>query len=114
MTTPKHSTAYPSQMLTAIQRAIDLGELVIPTPNPRAMQLQFNGLRGCLRREGKSEFAEMVSFIIADNPPRLILRLRELSPLAKDITAALSAAPERSAADEALAALDRILGSSQP
>jgi len=96
-------------MLIALQRAADIGEFIIPTNNPKAMRLDFQGLRGALRAENRGELADMVSFHIRENPPAFIIRLRDTSQAAQDIQAALSKAPIVSALEAADDALDRIL-----
>lgn len=114
MSLSKISDSYPPEMLAAIIRAHKLGEVVIPTHSPYAMRLQFNGLRGALRREGKGEIADQVSFHVSakdETPTWFAIRLRSASPVISDISAALkSEEPKTSAIEEAEASLNRILG----
>lgn len=110
MTRAKNTTAYPSLMLTGLERAVDLGELVIPTAAPSALRLQYYGLIGALRHEGKTELADLVSFHIQHDPSALVIRLKDTAGIMQDLAAALGAPPQPSASEEAAAALDRILG----
>lgn len=112
MSLPKTSASYPPEMLAAIDRAHAVGEVIIPTLTPLSMRLQFQGLRGALRKEGKGELADMVSFHVTEK--EFIIRLRAASPMVLDIAEALKHdAPRASAIEEAEASLDRILGKIQ-
>lgn len=116
MSLPKIVDSYPPEMLDAITRAHRDGEVVIPTPTPYQMRLQFNGLRGALRKAGRGEFADQVSFHIspAGTPAEeswFAIRLRSASPIVGDIAAALKgSSTSPSAIDEAEESLNRILG----
>lgn len=130
MPTPLHASAYPLVMLDAITRVCASGEpLEIPTQNPTRTRLQFHGLKAALRREGKAELADPWAISIPkDNPPRIVIYLRENSQLAAEIGAALgnsiAAQPapnpflddlpvpktEQKPVEEAEAAFRRILG----
>lgn len=113
MSLPKVSDSYPPEMIAAILRAHETGEVIIPTITPHAMRLQFNGLRGALRREGKGELADQVSFIISpkgETPTWFAIRLRSASPVISDIAAAMR--QEKvipSAVEEAEESFNRIL-----
>jgi hypothetical protein len=111
---PKSSESYPVAMLDALKRAHATGEVIIPTKTPLQMRLQFQGLRGALRKEGKGELADQVSFHVpGKTEPQewFSIRLRSASPLIGDITAALEQKePTTSAVEEAEASLNRILG----
>lgn len=112
MTLPKTSASYPPEMLAAIDRAHAVGEVVIPTMTPMQMRLQFQGLRGAMRKEGKSELVDMVSFHITEK--EFIIKLRAASPMMADIAKALEIdAPRANAVEEAEASLMRILGKTQ-
>jgi hypothetical protein len=80
------------------------------------MRLQFNGLRGALRREGKGELADQVSFHVSpkgETPTWFKIALRSQSPVVSDITAAMSGEKVTpSAVDEAEASFNRLLGGS--
>lgn len=93
MSLPRNSSAYPSTLLAAVQRAADLGEFVIPTKNPRALRLQLQGLRGALRREGAAQTIDSIMFCLQENPPALILKTRDNTPEALDVFAALGDNP---------------------
>lgn len=110
MTRPKFSDKYPPNMLDAMQRAFDLGELVIPTDKPQALRLYFYGLGGALRREGKPELFNALAFSLQDNPPALVITLRENTDFSLAIASALNSSPVASAASEAEATLARLLG----
>lgn len=114
MSLPRSSLAYPSQLLDAVSLAATRGELVIPTPKPSALRLQLQGLRGALRREGKAEIIDSVGFYIQSNPSALVIRLKENTELALDVSAALAAAqsnnPPVSATEQAEAAISRLFG----
>lgn len=119
MSKPRTSTAYPAH-LQAMQRAFSLGELIIPTDNPLRLRLEFQGLRGALRKEKNSEIIDSLGFFIQKDPPALILRSYEATKSASDIFAALAETPSTSSpvlslSDTARAAedaLDRLLGKS--
>ena len=103
MSAPKTTDSYPPEYLAAILRAHEVGEVVIPTDNPDALRLRFNGLRGALRREGRGELADMVSFLVVrakdEQPGYMRIMLRAADPLVADVAAALkNPAPIRSAA----------------
>lgn len=114
MSLPKVSESYPIEMMDAIMRAHSVGEVTIHTDNPSNLRLQFNGLRGALRKEGKSEIVDQVSFHISHKDaehPWMMIRLRSAAPGIADIAAALKGEnPKSSAVEEAEASLDRILG----
>lgn len=111
MSRPKVSASYPSAMMSALMRAHKLGEVRIPTKTPLAMRLEFQGFRGALRKEGKGEIADQVSFHAKKDEDVFIIRLRSNSPLMSDIEAALAGAePKTSAVEEAEKSLNRILG----
>lgn len=104
-------------MLRAVSAAYSLGELVIPHPRPKALRLDFQGLRGALRAEGNAEEIDALTFQLQDNPPALILRLKETTENAQAINAALAAIGEKSPPvppspdlADSEAALSRILG----
>jgi hypothetical protein len=106
-------------MLRAVETALDLGEFVIPTENPAALRLRFNGLRGALRRKGDPSKIDAVSFHLQASPPALVIRPLADAPLLKDVDAALSAlsgdkTAEPSAAAQAEDLLARLLGGSSP
>lgn len=112
MSLPRNSTAYPVTLLAAVTRAADLGIFPIPTQNPQALRLQFQGLRGALRREGNSSVIDSIMFCLQKEPPALILKTRDSTPEALEVAAALQATPEASspsAADLAEETLSRIL-----
>lgn len=113
MSLPRNSSAYPSTLLAAVQRAADLGEFVIPTKNPRALRLQLQGLRGALRREGAAQTIDSIMFCLQENPPALILKTRDNTPEALDVLAALGdnplPAPSPALAEQAEDLLSRIL-----
>jgi hypothetical protein len=117
MSTPKVSDSYPVEMLDAIKRAHETGEVVIPTPTPHLMRLQFNGLRGALRREGKGELADQVAFCISakgETPTWFKIVLRSASPVIADIATALKGAKiVPSAVEEAEESFNRLLGGSK-
>lgn len=115
MSLPKTSAAYPPAMLAALDQAQREGEVIIPTLTPLVLRMQFQGLRGALRKEGKPELADTVIFLIEKNPDRFIIRLRANMPGMSDVEAAInsrptSAASGKSATEESEASLDRILG----
>lgn len=116
MSLPKTSTAYPSAFIKAISRAYSEGSLFIPHPKPLALRLQFQGLRGALRKEGSADLIDALSFHTQTNPPGLTLRLRETSPDALAIEAALGDdspspdSPPLPSSIDAESALNRILG----
>jgi hypothetical protein len=116
MSLPRNSIAYPPSFLSAIERAFSLGELTIPTEKPKALRLQFQGLRGALRRENRADIIDSVMFCVQESPPALILRSRDASSAALDVAKALETTQVRenpsSVTDDAEAALDRILGKS--
>ena len=117
MSLPRNSSAYPSSLLAAVQRAADLGEFIIPTKNPRALRLQLQGLRGALRRENASATIDSVMFCLQDSPPALVIKSRDNTPEALEVLAALGSTPKPSAtleqsallADQAEDLLARIL-----
>lgn len=113
MSLPKTSTAYPSAFIKAISRAYSEGSLFIPHPKPLALRLQFQGLRGALRKEGSADLIDALSFHAGKDG--LTLRLRETSPDALAIEAALGDSPSpdsppSSPSIDAESALQRILG----
>lgn len=109
MSLPKTSDSYPPEFLAAITRALEEGELAIPTPNPAALRFRFNGLRGAMRRENRGELIDMVSFHIT--PDSMIIRSRAADPLISDVASALGKPSLPSAArDEAETLLARLLG----
>ena len=115
MTRPKRSDAYPPQFLHALRRVAETGDdLVIPTENPIAMRLNFYGLFGALRAEGKPELPSLVSIFILPEKNGIVIRPKDASALAQDIAKALSGTPETpgepSQPDDFEAALARILG----
>lgn len=92
MPTPLHTAAYPLVMLDAITRVCANGQpLEIPTKTPVRTRLQFHGLKAALRREGKPELADPWAISIPkDEPPRIVIYLRENSELASEVALALS------------------------
>lgn len=98
MTTPRNSSAYPRQMLEAVTRAVEAGELVIPSKNPGALLLQYNGLRSALRRENAAEIIEMVSFHKGEGT--FTIRLKENADYAQEIEAALKGTAQIPQADQ--------------
>ena len=117
MSLPRSSTAYPPSFLEAVSRAFSLGEITIPTEKPKALRLQFQGLRGALRRENRADVIDSVMFCVQENPPALIIRSRDASEAALDVSKALAGIPAENppslpSTDSAEDALDRILGKS--
>lgn len=119
MTRPKRSDAYPAPYLHALRKVAETGEdFTIPTASPIAMRLNFYGLFGALRAEGKPELPSLVSIFIIppeNGGPAITIRLKNAGDLAQDITKALSNAgeppPETGPQeDEYEAAIARILG----
>lgn len=111
----KHVASYPPSMLKAIERAVSLGEFVIPSDKPKALRLHFYKLLGALRFEKRSELADLLEFRIQTDPPALVLSLRESSPQVSDIEKALaSETPQVSQQEAAAQALDRILAGLPP
>lgn len=107
MSLPKASGAYPSALIHAVTVAHDLGELRIPCENPLALRLQFNGLRGALRREGAAGKIDSLGFYIEKSPDTLILRVKTATPLIGEVAQAISTAlkgeiPEIHSDDDAL------------
>lgn len=118
MTKPKSTAAYPAIMTQAMLAAADRGELFIPTDKPAALRLEYYGLTGAMRKEGKTELPDLLTFVISSEPSGLLIRIRDNGPLMDDIARALGAAatpvkPSTSILD-AEAALERILGGSKP
>lgn len=108
MSLPKTTSSYPVSMIEALQRAHAEGEVIVPTLTPAALRLQFQGLRGALRKEGRGELADMVSFFV--EPDRFIIRLRANLPGIADLDAALARGKPLASTLEAVeASLDRIL-----
>ena len=114
MTRPKFSDKYPPNMLDAMQRAFSLGELVIPTEKPQALRLYFYGLGGALRKEGKPELFNALSFSLQAAPPALVISLKENTAFSKSIASALESPVQPSAASEAEDMLSRLLGGPKP
>lgn len=119
MTLPSTSAAYPDTMLDAVSLACQRGILVIPCPSPAALRLQFNGLRGALRKENKSDAIDMISFHLQSDPPALVLKSKETAPNMIALADAIKATRENPPddplplsplAEDAEAALFRILG----
>lgn len=111
MSLPKSIDSYPPEFLEALRRCHAEGEVRIPTLTPLAMRLQFQGLRGALRKAEQAELADQVMFIIEG--PHFILRLRANQPLVSELAAALKPGKSllaRSAMEESEKALARILG----
>lgn len=111
MPTPRSSSAYPPALLAALAHVQATGELKIPTGKPAALRLQFHGLFGALRKEGKSELCEGIGCYLSEG--MLILAMKDSTSMGIDVLNALTAAtgkefsPPSLDADEA--ALDRIL-----
>ena len=124
MSLPKTSAAYPPQFLRAVETAFSTGEITILHAKPLALRLQLNGLRGALRREGKADIIDSVSFHLRTDPPALIIRARDQSFDARAVESALADIgqpkqpnnplddPSRPALFDADTALDRILNRS--
>lgn len=117
MSLPKRISYYPSTMLDALDTASKLGELVIPCPDglkqARGLALKFQGLRGALVAEKQPERADHIGFYVQQEPPALVLRLKEKSPLAMLVQSAIDAkAPLKSETEKIESALSRILGNS--
>ena len=111
MPTPLRVVSYPSLLLEAVTTAHELGELIIPTSNPKAMRLQIHGLFGALRREGKAELTEDLGCYVSPDGKSLILRKKERTQMGLELTEALKAARAGSSpTEDAEAALRRILG----
>lgn len=115
MSRSKIPESYPQAMHDALKRAHDTGEVIIPTTTPLAMRLEFQSLRGALRKADKAEVADQVSFHVSrpgEEPSWFAIRLRSASPSISEIVAALEGQPaiKKSAIDEAEASLNRILG----
>ena len=115
MSLPKTTDSYPPEMMDALKRAHAEGHVIIPTKTPHQMRFQFNGLRAALRKEGRGEIADQVSFHVSPKDetenPWFAIRLRSASPVVSDIAAALKTAePAASAIEDAEASLNRILG----
>lgn len=115
MSLSKNPISYPSSMHVALDIALANGEFVIPCESPIKMRLQFQGLRGALRAAGKGEKADLVGFYLQDNPPALIIRLKDFSSIAQEVTAAVETLPQPSSKQipkqtDAEAAMARILG----
>jgi hypothetical protein len=92
MSLPKSSAAYPPALLQAIELGYSSGEFRIPCENPAALRLQFNGLRGALRRENSAGKIDALGFYVQKQPPALILRLRTTDPLAIAVDSAVQSA----------------------
>ena len=98
-------------MLAALDKVHTEGFIVIPTNNPMAMRLHFQGLRGALRAENRAEVIDTVMFKIQKEPSALVIVLRENEPFIQEISAALGHTKAlESAIDSAEASLNRILG----
>lgn len=110
MSRPKNSAAYPPAMLAALDKVHAEGSIIIPTNNPMAMRLHFQGLRGALRNENKAEIIDTVIFKIQKDPSALLIVLRENEAFVQDIAAALGTNTQLSAIEDAEASLNRILG----
>lgn len=113
MSLPKATDSYPPEMLAALKLAHEVGEVKIPTELPHQMRLQFNGLRGALRKEGKGEIADQVSFHVSpkgEASPWFAIRLRSASPVITDVAAALAGKKTvPSAVEEAEETFNRLL-----
>lgn len=111
MSLPKSIDAYPPEFLEALKRCHLEGEIRIPTLSPLQMRLQFQGLRGALRKSGQAELADQIMFLVEGEI--FILRLRANQPLVSELAAALKPGKSsvgKSAAQESEEALARILG----
>ena len=97
MSRPKRSDAYPASMLLALEKALETGGLFIPCPGPikpQALRLQFYGLIGALRAEGKTELANAVSIVLSTEPLGIWLRPRDLSSIGELVSQALASPGE--------------------
>lgn len=102
MPSPRASSAYPYPMLRALERAVETGELFIPcddTIKPNNLRLQFYGLLGALKREGKPEFGETLQLTLATDPPGLRLAWRDTGKIGALVQRALEADLSESSAD---------------
>lgn len=93
MTQPKSADRYPSSFGEALNLAVQRGTFTIPTQNVDNLRAKFYGFLNALRAEGKAEMADAIEVITTrgDNPS-ITLRMRDTSPEALEVAAAIAAA----------------------
>lgn len=97
MPRPKRSDAYPASMHSALNRALETGELFIPCSpaiKPNALRLHFYGLIGALRAEGRAEIGDALGFYTQADPPGLWVRLKDLASIGALVADALKTPEE--------------------
>lgn len=118
MPSPRASSAYPASMLQALLLAAETGEFFIPCDDgtkPNNLRLQFYGLLGALKREGRGELRETLLLTLTTEPPGLLIAWRDAGKIGALVQRAIDAHHEIPAGDtapdnDAAAALKRILG----
>lgn len=125
MATPRGSSAYPAPLMAALTRAMAGEEILIPCPDadgikPNTLRLQFYGLMGALKREGKGEYSETLLLTVQAEPPALRLAWRDSGRIGALVARALEAAPSEgeipppTESDDAAAAFARIMQGEKP
>lgn len=126
MATPRGSSAYPAPLMAALTRALSGEEILIPCPDadgikPNTLRLQFYGLMGALKREGKGEYSETLLLTLQAEPPALRLTWRDSGRIGALVARALEAPPTPEGdfplpteSDDAAAAFARIMQGEKP
>lgn len=116
MSLPSSLNAYPSSMLTALQRAARDNAFIIPCDDPIKLRFRFYGFRKALIKAGEhAALAESVTFTLQTTPPGLIISHVDKSPEANIIENALGQTPVIFPTRESIISdtedmMDRILG----
>lgn len=100
MTRPSDPARYPLQFAELFQRLHATGQPIpIPSENPLRLRSLLYGYMQALRKAGQSELADGVTLSLSPLKPAkgeagtVTLLLRDTSPVAQEVAAALSALP---------------------
>lgn len=92
MPLPTHPDRYPVVYEQAIQRAVKDGSFTIPCPDGPKLRLHIYGYLTALRKHGDATIADALTF--TTTPTSCTISLRDLSPEARAIQAALNTPSE--------------------